>query len=171
MISIGLYEPQIPPNTGNIARLAVGLNIPLILVGKLGFSLNDRYLKRAGLDYWEHLSLSIYDDYSSFLDETQSKRKIFASTKGAKPYFNFTYTPGDIIIFGSETNGLPSDIIKSNLENTITIPMPGNVRSLNLSNSAAIIIYHALNSIGYFKNFTVNRNFNPDLTQNNINQI
>jgi tRNA (cytidine/uridine-2'-O-)-methyltransferase len=158
MISIGLYEPQIPPNTGNIARLAVGLNIPLILVGKLGFSLNDRYLKRAGLDYWDHLNLSIYDDYNSFLNETQNKRKIFATTKGANPYFDFKFKPGDIIIFGSETKGLPLDIIRNNLENTVTIPMPGEVRSLNLSNSAAIITYHALNSIGYFRNFTVNRN-------------
>jgi tRNA (cytidine/uridine-2'-O-)-methyltransferase len=159
MISIALYEPQIPPNTGNIARLAVGLNIPLLLVGKLGFSLNDRYLKRAGLDYWEHLNLGIYDDYNSFLIETQNKRKIIASTKGTNPYFNFKFSQDDIIIFGSETNGLPPEIIKENLSNSITIPMPGDVRSLNLSNSAAIIIYHALYTLGYFRNFTVNRNY------------
>ena len=159
MISIALFEPQIPPNTGNIARLSVGLDIELFLIGKLGFSINDRYLKRAGLDYWEHLKLSKYDNLNDFTTNTSKRRKVLATTKGRNPYYNFNYLENDIIIFGSETSGLPIEYIKDNIENTISIPMPGRVRSLNLSNSAAVIIYHALNHIKYFNSFEVNRNY------------
>lgn len=158
MISIALYEPQIPQNTGNIARLAVGLDIELYLVGKLGFSIDDKYMKRAGLDYWEYLKLKTYDNYGDFASDTEGRRKIFATTKGAGPYFKFNYRVGDIVVFGSETKGLPLDLLIDNVEQTVTIPMPGSVRSLNLSNSASIIAYHSLNELGYFSDFTVNRN-------------
>ncbi|OHD18631.1 MAG: hypothetical protein A2086_17005 [Spirochaetes bacterium GWD1_27_9] len=159
MINIALFEPQIPQNTGNIARLAVGLDIPLMLVGKLGFSLQDRYLKRAGLDYWEFLKLEVYQNLKNFQENTENKRKIFVTTKGLIPYFDFQFKKNDILLFGSETTGLPVDLLKENLQNTITIPMPGNVRSLNLSNSAAIVAYFALHQVGYFDGFKVNRNF------------
>ena len=130
MIEIALYEPQIPQNTGNISRLAVGLDIKLNLIGKLGFSINDKHLKRAGLDYWEHLSLQLYNNYQNFESKTLNQRKIFATTKGNKPYFDFDFKKDDIIVFGSETKGMPIDILKENLDNTITIPMIGKVRSL-----------------------------------------
>ncbi|HOF01997.1 MAG TPA: tRNA (cytidine(34)-2'-O)-methyltransferase [Spirochaetota bacterium] len=159
MISVALYEPQIPQNTGNIARLAVGLDIELYLVGKLGFSIDDKYLKRAGLDYWENLKLKVYDNYGDFASDTGERRKIFATTKGATPYFKFNYRVGDIVIFGSETKGLPSNLLIDNVGQTVTIPMPGSVRSLNLSNSASIIAYHSLIELGYFSDFTVNRNY------------
>ena len=159
MINIALYSPQIPQNTGNIARLAVGLDVTLFLIGKLGFSLSDRYLKRAGLDYWEHLKLRVFDDLESFQSENRGKRIIPATTKGANPYYNFEFKDGDTILFGSETRGLPIDYIKEHIRDSITIPMPGNVRSLNLSNSVAIILYHSLVRTGYFSDFKVNRNF------------
>lgn len=158
MIEIALYEPQIPQNTGNIARLCVGLDIPLNLVGKLGFSLNDKYMKRAGLDYWEHLKVQLYNKYENFESKTLKQRKIFATTKGILPYYDFKFEKGDIIIFGSETSGVPMDLLKKNFENAVTIPMPGKVRSLNLSNSAAIVSYFALERLGYFKDFKRNNN-------------
>ena len=159
MISIALHEPKIPQNTGNIARLAVGLDIDLILIGKLGFSLNDKYLKRAGLDYWEHLKLIVLDDLDEFLKKYKERRIILATTKGRNPYYNFEYKENDIILFGSETKGLSEKLILDNMDNTVTIPMPGKVRSLNLSNSAAILTYHALLKTGYFKDFNQNINY------------
>ncbi|MBN2544609.1 MAG: tRNA (cytidine(34)-2'-O)-methyltransferase [Spirochaetes bacterium] len=156
---LALYEPQIPQNTGNIARLVIGLNVDLILIGKLGFSLNDRYLKRAGLDYWNKLKLSVYNDYNHFINNYSKNRIIFATTKGINPYFNFKFFKDDIILFGSETKGLPLKLLKENIENTITIPMFSDVRSLNLSNSAAIIAYHALIQLGYFNDFKYNENY------------
>lgn len=159
MLSVALFEPQIPPNTGNIARLCVGLDIELFLIGKLGFSIDDRYLKRAGLDYWEYLKLKTFSSLEDFQKEYQQRRIVIATTKGENLYFNFDYKKDDIILFGSETKGLPLSFIKDNLKNSITIPIPGKVRSLNLSNSVAIIIYHSLWKTGYFDNFVKNRNY------------
>jgi len=150
MISIALNEPEIPQNSGNIARLCVGLDIELILIGKLGFSLTDKYLKRAGLDYWQYLKLTKYKSLEEFLDNTKNKRKVLASTKVDTPYYKFNYLPNDIIVFGSESRGLPEQFIKDNIENAITIPMVGMVRSLNLSNSVSIIAYHSLLTLSYF---------------------
>ena len=150
MISIALNEPEIPQNTGNIARLCVGLDIPLILVGKLGFSLTDKYLKRAGLDYWQYLNLTSYKSIEEFLLKTEGQRKVLASTKVDTPYYKFKYSTNDIIVFGSESKGLPEQFIKDNIENAITIPMVGIVRSLNLANSVSIIAYHSLLSLSYF---------------------
>ncbi|MBQ2125351.1 MAG: tRNA (cytidine(34)-2'-O)-methyltransferase [Spirochaetales bacterium] len=163
MISIALYQPEIPQNTGNIARLAVGLDIDLYLIGKLGFSLDDRYLKRAGLDYWEHLKLTICKDMEEFERLTAGRRKILGTTKGAAPYYEFEYQDGDIIILGQESCGLPKEYLMANLETSVTIPMPGKVRSLNLSNSAAILAYDALGRTGYFEGFQKNRNYFTEL--------
>jgi len=159
MISVALHDPKIPQNTGNIARLAVGLDIELLLVGKLGFSLSDKYLKRAGLDYWEYLKFEVIKDLDLLYKEYNDKRIILVTTKGINPYYQFDFKKGDILLFGSEIKGLPGDLIKENINNTVTIPMPGNVRSLNLSNSAAIVSYHALYKIGYFNNFKWNKNY------------
>ncbi len=156
MVKLALFEPKIPQNTGNIARLCVGLDIPLALVGKTGFSLNDKYLKRAGLDYWEHLKLEIYGSFDDFKEKHQENRILFATTKGTNPYFKIEYRKNDILMFGSETTGIPESILRQNRDDTITIPMTGKVRSINLSNSAAIVLYHALFSMGYFEDFSVN---------------
>jgi len=150
LISIALNEPEIPQNSGNIARLCVGLDIPLIFIGKLGFSLSDKYLKRAGLDYWKYLKLIKYKSIEEFLEKTKQYRKVLASTKVDTPYYNFKYLHNDIIVFGSESKGLPEQFIKDNIENTITIPMVGMVRSLNLANSVSIIAYHSLLMLSYF---------------------
>lgn len=163
MISIALYQPEIPQNTGNIARLAVGLDADLYLIGKLGFSLDDRYLKRAGLDYWEHLKLTICKDMEEFQQLTVGRRKVLGTTKGSVPYYEFSYKSDDIIILGQESCGLPKDYLIANLDNSVTIPMPGKVRSLNLSNSAAILAYDALIRTGYFVGFQKNRNFYTEL--------
>lgn len=163
MVTIALYRPQIPPNTGNISRLAVGLDIPLFIVGKPAFDMDDKTVKRAGLDYWEHLKLSRFQSIEEMTSANPDRRIILVTTKGYTPYYDFDYKNGDILLFGSETEGLPKDYIKNNLPNTITIPMPGNVRSLNLSNSAAVVAYHALNYLGYFNNFVRNTNFYTEL--------
>lgn len=163
MISIALYQPEIPQNTGNIARLAVGLDADLYLIGKLGFSLDDKYLKRAGLDYWQHLKLTICKDMEEFQQRTAGRRKVLATTKGAVPYYEFDYKQDDIIILGQESCGLPKNYLIANLDNSVTIPMPGKVRSLNLSNSAAILAYDALIRTGYFAGFQKNRNFYTEL--------
>lgn len=163
MISIALYQPEIPQNTGNIARLSVGLDIELYLIGNLGFRLEDKYLKRAGLDYWKFLKLTVCPNMEEFERLTQGKRKILATTKGNCPYYRFSYQENDILIFGSESCGLPKDYILDNLNHSVTIPMPGQVRSLNLSNSAAILAYDALLKTGYFSQFERNRNFYTEL--------
>lgn len=163
MISIALFEPQIPPNTGNIARLAAGLDIDLFLVGKLGFSIDDKHVRRAGLDYWDNVHLGRYESLELFEEATGEQRKILATTKGNMPYYDFTYRPGDILVFGSETSGLPVEYIKTHFDTSVTIPMPGKVRSLNLSNSAAVIVYHALHQVGYFSGFSRNRNYYTEL--------
>lgn len=163
MISIALYNPEIPQNTGNIARLAVGLDAELIIVGKPGFSMDEKAVRRAGLDYWEYLKLVQYPTLEEFLESTSSRRKILATTKGNLPYYNFDYKSDDIIILGSESKGLPIDYIKSNLELSVTIPMTGKVRSLNLSNSAAILVYDALLRTGAFAEFEKNINFYTEL--------
>lgn len=163
MISIALYQPEIPQNTGNIARLAVGLGAELFLIGKLGFSLDDKYMKRAGLDYWKHLKLTICPTMQDFEEHTRGRRKILATTKGTCAYFDFQYQSDDVIIFGSESCGLPMKYIKENLVNAVTIPMPGKVRSLNISNSVAILTYDALLRTGFFQGFERNRNFYTEL--------
>lgn len=159
MISIALLDPKIPQNTGNIARLAVGLDIELFLVGKLGFSLNDKYLKRAGLDYWPFLKLKVYTSLEEFTTLHANRRLVLATTKGKISYYDYRYRNDDIILFGAETKGLPEKMIRDNIENSITIPMPGEVRSINLANSVAVISYHALYSTGYFKDFATNKNY------------
>jgi tRNA (cytidine/uridine-2'-O-)-methyltransferase len=159
MIEIALFEPDIPQNTGNIARLCVGLNIPLNLIGRLGFKLDDYYLRRAGLDYWEYLTLKRYDQFSDFLKDHPDRRILPVTTKGETPYYAFQYRNGDILLFGSETRGLPDNIIRDYFPHSITIPMPGNVRSLNLSNSCAVTAYHTLLELNYFENFHHNRNY------------
>lgn len=163
MISIALYQPEIPQNTGNIARLVVGVESELFLIGKLGFSLDDKYMKRAGLDYWEHLKLHVLPDMETFLKMTSGRRKILGTTKGSNPYYKFNYLSDDIIILGSEGSGLPKDYILNNQDLTVTIPMTGKVRSLNLSNSAAILVYDALLRTGGFQDFDKNINFYTEL--------
>jgi tRNA (cytidine/uridine-2'-O-)-methyltransferase len=143
MFNVVLVHPDIPHNAGNIGRTCVGLDAKLHLVKPLGFKIEDKYIRRSGLDYWQYLNLITHNSYDEFLTYSTGKRLVFASTKGKILYWDFKFKPDDFIIFGSETKGLPEDIIKENFDRLITIPMPGSIRSLNLSNAVAVILYEA----------------------------
>ena len=147
--NIVLIEPEIPPNTGNIARLSAATGTVLHLVGKLGFSLDDRYLKRAGLDYWEFVSLKRWPNLETLHAAAPEGRFFYLSTKVARSYLEAGFLPGDYIVFGKETKGLPEELLQANPERSFTIPMPSEkVRSLNLSTSVGIVLYEALRQSG-----------------------
>ncbi len=150
-INIVLVEPEIPQNTGNIARSCAATGAALHLVGPLGFSIGDRYLKRAGLDYWKYVNLKYYDSLQEFFDLNKEANFFFSTTKAQKSYHEIKYTEDFFILFGKETKGLPETLLKANYEKCLRIPMLDNMRSLNLSNSVAIILYEALRQDG-FKN-------------------
>lgn len=146
MFNIVLVEPEIPQNTGNIARTCAATGTALHLVKPLGFSLDDRYLKRAGLDYWPYVSVTVYESLDDFMEKHGDEKLYLATTKGEKTYADVSYEDGSYILFGKETAGLPRDFINAHKDTAVRIPMGEevNLRSLNLSNSAAIIIYEAL---------------------------
>jgi tRNA (cytidine/uridine-2'-O-)-methyltransferase len=147
--NIVLIEPEIPPNTGNIARLCAATGTSLHLVGKLGFSTDDRYLKRAGLDYWKFVDLHYWQDLDALKVRYPDGRYFYLSTKVARSYLEISFMPGDFIVFGKETKGLPEELLAANPDTSITIPMLSeNVRSLNLSTSAGIVLYEALRQSG-----------------------
>ena len=143
--NIVLFQPEIPQNTGTIGRLAVSTNCRLHLIEPLGFSLDDKYLKRAGLDYWQHLSPSIHPDWESFLKAEKPQRMFFISTHGEKNFFDAEYQIGDYLVFGRESAGLPPEFYESYRNDMWQIPMPGDFsRSLNLANAVSITLYEAM---------------------------
>lgn len=146
--NIVLVEPQIPPNTGNIARLCGATGTVLHLVGELGFSTDDRYLKRAGLDYWSEVDVRYWKDLEELKGANPGGRFIYTSTKAKQSHHHMQYQKGDFIVFGKETKGLPEELIAANLDHTVRIPILGKVRSLNLSTSAGIVLYEALRQTG-----------------------
>jgi tRNA (cytidine/uridine-2'-O-)-methyltransferase len=148
---IVLIEPEIPPNTGNIARLCGATATTLHLVGKLGFSIEDRYLKRAGLDYWSEVDIRRWENLEQLQEAFPQGRFIYTSKKATVPYTAMKFQEGDFIVFGKETQGLPEDLITANLDMTVRIPILGKVRSLNLSTSAGIVLYEALRQTGRLK--------------------
>lgn len=150
---IVLVEPEIPANTGNISRTCALTGCMLHLVKPLGFSIDDRMLKRAGLDYWDHLDIEIHESLDEFMEEYAGRKMFFASTHAVKNYASVNYEPGSFILFGKETAGLPRELITSNAETAIRIPMGDDpdLRSLNLSNSVAIVLYEALRQTGFPK--------------------
>lgn len=145
---IVLVEPEIPPNTGNIARLCGATGTVLHLVGKLGFSTEDRYLKRAGLDYWSEVDIHYWADLEALKQAHPEGRFIYTSKKAAKSHVEMRFEAGDFIVFGKETKGLPDELIEANPDMSVRIPMTGKVRSLNLSTSAGIVLYEALRQTG-----------------------
>lgn len=151
MINIVLYEPEIPQNTGNIMRTCVATGSKLHLIKPLGFSLDDKYLKRSGLDYLKYLDYELYDSYDGFL--TNNKGSFYYVTRyGKKPHTTFDYTNTDnpiYLIFGKESSGIPKEILKNNLDSCMRIPMTNKTRSLNLSNAVAIVIYEVLRQFNY----------------------
>ncbi|WP_028546084.1 tRNA (uridine(34)/cytosine(34)/5-carboxymethylaminomethyluridine(34)-2'-O)-methyltransferase TrmL [Paenibacillus taiwanensis] len=148
-LHIVLVEPEIPANTGNIARTCAATNVHLHLVRPLGFNTDDRTLKRAGLDYWHSVHIEYYDSFAELRDRYAESRFFYATTKADKRYSDFEYRDGDFFVFGKETKGLPEPLLAANRETCIRMPMTDNVRSLNLSNSAAIIVYEALRQLDY----------------------
>lgn len=146
-INIVLVEPEIPPNTGTIGRLCVALDIPLYLIGKLGFSIDDKHLKRAGLDYWQHLTYEHLDSLDTLYARFPDARFFYATKKGKHRYFDIEYKHGDFLVFGKETAGLSDNIIKNNFDSTIYIPMVGKTRSINLANAVSIVAYEAFRQI------------------------
>lgn len=149
MFHIVLVEPEIPQNTGNIARTCVAMNCHLHLVGPLGFSIDDKQVRRSGLDYWPHLQLSTYDSWDDFVSQhsNTAPQRVYFSTKAKKDIFEHTFTEDSWLVFGPETRGLKSEIIEANLASTALIPMIGSVRSLNLSNAVAIGVYEAYRQV------------------------
>jgi tRNA (cytidine/uridine-2'-O-)-methyltransferase len=143
MLHIVLVEPEIPPNTGNVSRLCAGMNAHLHLVGKLGFSTDDRALKRAGLDYWEHLTLSYHKDLAELEAEYPRARWFYTSSHAQRLYTDVRYERDDFLVFGKETAGLPRELLDAHADQTIRIPHWGLVRSLNLSNAVAVVAYEA----------------------------
>jgi len=148
-MNIVLYEPEIPYNTGNIGRTCVLTNTTLHLIKPLGFDIDEKTVKRAGLDYWKNVKLVIWESYKEFHNATKDKKIYYATTKTKNKYTDVKYGKDDYIMFGPETRGIPETILNENKENCITIPMINIGRSLNLSNSAAIILYEALRQTGF----------------------
>jgi tRNA (cytidine/uridine-2'-O-)-methyltransferase len=153
MFHVALVEPEIPPNTGNIARLCAATDTELHIVGATGFRMDDRTLKRAGLDYWEHVKLSRHLDLNDLYRSLPESRFVYLTTKTRSPYTDWNFRGGDCLVFGPETRGLPESVLLENRERCLTIPMPGkNVRSLNLSTSVGIVLYEALRQSGKLRN-------------------
>ena len=142
-LNIVLYEPEIPQNTGNIARLCACLGAKLYLVGRLGFSLSDKYTKRAGLDYWDKLEIEHTNSLDELINNNPQSNFYYFTTKTKRKYTDISYTKGDFLIFGPETRGIPEEILEKNSNLCATIPMRKETRSLNLSNSVAIAAYEA----------------------------
>ena len=149
MLNIVLLEPEIPANTGNIGRTCVAAGARLHLIEPLGFSLSEKALKRAGMDYWKDLDVTTYIDYQDFLEKNPGAKIYMATTKARKTYTEVSYEDGCYIMFGKESAGIPEEILVENKENCVRIPMIGDIRSLNLGNSAAIILYEALRQNGF----------------------
>ncbi len=143
-MNIVLYQPEIPANTGNIGRTCVATGTPLHLIEPLGFILNDKAVKRAGMDYWDSLEVQRYMNFENFMERNPGAVVWFATTKGGQSYTDVHYGPDDFIMFGKESGGIPMEILAANKEKCIRIPMGNDIRSLNLSNSAAIVLYEAL---------------------------
>lgn len=148
-MNIVLLEPEIPANTGNIGRTCVVTGASLHLIRPLGFSLDEKELKRAGMDYWHQIDLHLYDNWQEFLDKNPGGRLVMASTKGRIIHSDFRFFPDDYLVFGKESAGIPEEILKDNPDTTVRIPMRPDIRSLNLSNAAAILLYEALRQTGY----------------------
>ena len=152
MISVALVEPEIPPNTGNIARLCAATRVPLHIVGVAGFRLDEKAVRRAGLDYWPEVTLARHETLEALQQSLPEARFIYLSTKADKPYTSWGFQSDDCLVFGRETRGLPETLLRANWDRCLTIPMLNpNVRSLNLATSVAIVLYEALRQTAAFE--------------------
>lgn len=138
-----LYQPEIPSNTGNIGRICVGANFELHIIKPMRFLLSDKLVKRAGLDYWSKLDITVHDSFEEFLSKYPNINVWYCTTKTDKKYTSVSYKKGDAFVFGPESRGIPEDILFAHKNNNITIPMTSDIRSMNLSNSVAVIMFEA----------------------------
>jgi tRNA (cytidine/uridine-2'-O-)-methyltransferase len=151
MIHVALVEPEIPPNTGNVARLCAATRVPLHVVGVAGFRLDDRAVRRAGLDYWSEVELRRHRDIDALRESLPAARFVYLTTKAARAHTDWRYTTDDCLVFGRETRGLPEELLRAHWENCVTIPMLNpKVRSLNLATAVAVVLYEALRQTGAF---------------------
>ena len=151
VLNIVLVEPDIPQNTGNIARLCAATGTTLNLIEPLGFQLTDKLVKRAGLDYWDAVDVRRFPNLGNFEEKNSKVRKLYFSTSGTKSYTEAEYQPGDCLVFGSESKGLPLDLLEAHPDDVYNIPIQlGSVRSLNLANAASIVLYEALRQLQSF---------------------
>jgi len=150
-MNVVLYQPEIPPNTGSVGRLCAATEIPLHLIGPLGFELDDKHLKRAGLDYWPHVELHVHSCWQEFLSLYGNQRILYFSKKASQTYTTACFTREDFLVFGPETRGLPAPLLDANRDASYRIPMKSpHVRSLNLANAVSIIVYEGLRQTGEF---------------------
>ncbi len=148
-LNIVLVEPEIPPNTGNVVRLCAATGATLHLVKPLGFSIDDKQLKRAGLDYWHLLEIFIYENFEEFEEKNPGGPRYLATTKGGRAYTDLTYVPGGYLLFGKETKGLAPEILARYPDTAFRLPMRAEARCLNLSNSVAVVVYETLRQWGF----------------------
>lgn len=147
-LHIALIEPRIPPNTGNIARLCAAADVPLHLIGPLGFSLDDKAVRRAGLDYWEKVDIWQHTNWFEFRDAIARERCLYFSANATNPLGEAPITTNSVLVFGNETDGLPARILEKHPDRCFRIPMPGQVRSLNLANAVSVVLYEGLRRLG-----------------------
>jgi tRNA (cytidine/uridine-2'-O-)-methyltransferase len=148
-VHVVLFEPEIPPNTGSVARLCAATLTPLHLIEPLGFKIDDKHLKRAGLDYWQFVDLRVHGSWEEFLSMARPDKLLFLSKRAVKSYTSIRYQEDDFLVFGPETRGLPQPLLDANVNAALRIPMMGSgVRSLNLSNAVSIVLYEALRQLG-----------------------
>jgi tRNA (cytidine/uridine-2'-O-)-methyltransferase len=147
-LHVALIEPRIPPNTGNIARLCAATDTPLHLIEPLGFGLNEREVKRAGLDYWDRVDLWVHPNWFRFRDAISRERCLYFSANADQDYRSAPFGANSVLVFGNETDGLPQKILDKHPEQCFRIPMPGDVRSLNLANAVSVVLYEGLRQLG-----------------------
>jgi tRNA (cytidine/uridine-2'-O-)-methyltransferase len=151
MIRVALVEPEIPPNTGNVARLCAATNVPLHIVGVTGFRLDDKAVRRAGLDYWPEVQLGRHRNLADLHESLPQARFLYLTTKADKNYADWAFSPADCLVFGRETRGLPEEVLRENWDRCLRIPMLNpKVRSLNLATAVGIVLYEALRQTGAF---------------------
>ncbi len=148
-ITVALVEPEIPGNTGSIARTCVATNTPLVVVGPTPFEITDARARRAGLDYWPHLNFSFLKNFTAFMSEYGDKRLVLTSARDGVPYHEFDFSPRDILVFGKETQGLSRELLLKEEHPLVTLPMWGQTRSLNLANACTTLVYEAYRQIGF----------------------
>ena len=150
MLNVALIEPEIPQNTGNISRTCACTGTRLHLVRPFGFEISEKTVKRAGLDYWDKVEIVYYDSLAEFLEKNKNEKLFFLSTKAKNSYTDCAFPDNAFLVFGKETTGLPEDLLEQNADTALRIPMGENLRSLNLSNSVAIVLYEALRQHGFY---------------------